>query len=256
MNNVLNILLLLSALMIATTTRAFITPRPQSITTQLPAKKKKQRGGEGFGKQLTKETSSSSSFSDEDSSSISSSATALQSIDATPQPQSQSSPAESLNLDPNLSPEERSQEILRQKFGLKSYEQQQADLGDYRALLDSENKKEKRTALRNLDKVWPENKNFVEILPPSAIKGIDSFLKLGLSVCTVIFVGAGVLITIEAGSKANLYEIPKELEEFVVNVVQPNFTPGLGVLLAFSVTLGLFTVGLGSSGSSTYREDP
>ena len=253
MNNVLNILLLLSALMIATTTRAFITPRPQSITTQLSAKKKKQRSGEGFGKQLTKETSSSS-FSDEGSSI--SSATALQSIDATPQQQSQSSPAESLNLDPNLSPEERSQEILRQKFGLKSYEEQQADLGDYRALLDSENKKEKRTALRNLDKVWPENKNFVEILPPSVIKGIDSFLKLGLSVCTVIFVGAGVLITIEAGSKTNLYEIPKELEEFVVNVVQPNFTPGLGVLLAFSVTLGLFTVGLGSSGSSTYREDP
>ena len=255
MNNILNILLLLSALMIATTTRAFITPQPQSITTQLSAKKKsrKQRGGEGFGKQLTKETSSSS-FSDEDSSSISSSATALQSIDATPQ--SQSTPAESLNLDPNLSPEERSQEILRQKFGLKSYEEQQADLGDYRALLDSENKKEKRTALRNLDKVWPENKNFVEILPPSVIKGFDSFLKLGLSVCTVIFVGAGVLITIEAGSKTNLYEIPKELEEFVVNVVQPNFTPGLGVLLAFSVTLGLFTVTLGSSGSSTYREDP
>jgi len=254
MNNVLNILLLLSALMIATTTRAFITPRPQSITTQLSAKKKKQRGGEGFGKQLTKETSSSSFSDEDDSSSISSSATALQSIDATPQ--SQSTPAESLNLDPNLSPEERSQEILRQKFGLKSYEEQQADLGDYRALLDSENKKEKRTALRNLDKVWPENKNFVEILPPSVIKGIDSFLKLGLSVCTVIFVGAGVLITIEAGSKTNLYEIPKELEEFVVNVVQPNFTPGLGVLLAFSVTLGLFTVGLGSSGSSTYREDP
>jgi len=177
----------------------------------------------------------------------------LQSINS--QQQSQQAQTKELNLQ-GLSPEERSQTILKEKFGLKSYEEQQADLGDYRALNDAEDKKKKRTILRNLDTAWPENKGFVDVLPPSLIKGIDSALKLGLGGCTVLFVLAGVLITIEAGSKAGVYEIPIGLEEFVVNVVQPNFTPGLGVLLGFSITLGIFSIGIGSSASSTYREDP
>lgn len=158
--------------------------------------------------------------------------------------------------DPNLlSPEERSQTILRQKFGLKSYEEQQADLGDYRALLNAEQKKERRNKLRNLDQVWPEDKDFLAVLPPSLIKGIDTFLKIGLGISTVAFIAAGIFITIEAGSKATGSPLPEGLETFVVNVVEPNFTPGLGVLLAFSVTLGLFSVALGGSASSTYRED-
>jgi len=177
----------------------------------------------------------------------------LQSINS--QQQSQQAQTKELNLQ-GLSPEERSQTILKEKFGLKSYEEQQADLGDYRALNDAEDKKKKRTILRNLDTAWPENKGFVDVLPPSLIKGIDSALKLGLGGCTVLFVLAGVLITIEAGSKAGVYEIPIGLEEFVVNVVQPYFTPGLGVLLGFSITLGIFSIGIGSSASSTYREDP
>jgi hypothetical protein len=52
------------------------------------------------------------------------------------------------------------------------------------------------------------------------------------------------------------YELPEGLEEWVVNVVEPNFTPLLFVLLGFSVGLGLFSAGqLGSKGS-VYREDP
>lgn len=107
-----------------------------------------------------------------------------------------------------------------------------------------------------MDNVWPEDKDFVAMLPPPVIKGIDSFLKLGLGVCTGAFIVAGVFITIEAGSKAGVYGIPTWLEDFVVNVVQPNFTPGLGVLLLFSVSLGLFSVGLGGSASSSYKERP
>lgn len=253
---------------------AFVTPSTSSIRNRpsslaLSAKKSKKRrsssSGEGFGKSAPsvirgEETASSSS------SSSSSNSSPLQSIDSNnnnnvnvndgdsifpPRPTT-----EELNLDPNLSPEERSQAILRSKFGLKSYEEQQADLGDYRALLDAEAKKEKRDKLRNVDKLWPEDKDFVELLPPGVIKGIDTFLKLGLGVCTVAFVAAGVFITIEAGSKATGYELPEGLEEFVVGVVQPYFTPGLGVLLAFSVSLGLFSIGLGGSAQSSYKENP
>ena len=232
--------------------------RYSSTTTILSAKKtKKKRGsssGEGFGTSTTSTTTKRSNNNDnavlstyEDTAS----SMPLQSINT----QQQSQQTKELNLE-GLSPEERSQTILKEKFGLKSYEEQQADLGDYRALNDAEDKKKKRTILRNLDTAWPENKGFVDILPPSLIKGIDSTLKLGLGGCTVLFVLAGVLITIEAGSKAGVYEIPIGLEEFVVNVVQPNFTPGLGVLLGFSITLGIFSIGIGSSASSTYREDP
>ena len=144
---------------------------------------------------------------------------------------------------------------MRQKFGLKSYEEQQADLGDYRALLQSEQKKERRSKLRNLDQIWPEDKDLLSVLPPSLIKGIDTFLKVGLGISTLAFIAAGIFITIEAGSKATGSSLPDGLEYWVENVVEPNFTPGLGVLLAFSVSLGLFSVALGGSASSTYRED-
>mmetsp|Transcript_30703 Transcript_30703/g.64354 ORF Transcript_30703/g.64354 Transcript_30703/m.64354 type:complete len:263 (-) Transcript_30703:350-1138(-) len=243
---------------------AFVTPSTSSIQNRpkslaLSAKKSKKKrsssSGEGFGK------SAPSAIREEETtaSSSNSSPRALQSIDDNDASTSifPARPStEELNLDPNLSPEERSQAILRSKFGLKSYEEQQADLGDYRALLDAEAKKEKRDKLRNIDKLWPEDKDFVAILPPGIIKGIDTFLKLGLGVCTVAFLVAGVFITIEAGAKATASELPAGLEEFVVGVVQPNFTPGLGVLLAFSVSLGLFSIGLGGSAQSTYKENP
>lgn len=129
-------------------------------------------------------------------------------------------------------------------------------MGDYRAILDAEKKKEQRNKLRNIESLWPEDKDFVSLLPPGVIKGIDTFLKTGLGLTTVTFIIAGVFITIEAGSKATGYELPGGLEAWIENVVEPNFTPGLGVLLGFSVSLGVFTIGLGSGASSTYRENP
>ena len=226
--------------------------------TQLSAKKNKKKrstSGEGFGKSSSQDVATVDiTNNDEDTATSTASPRALQSID-TPKQQQQTQ-AEGINLDPNLSPEERSQAILREKFGLKSYEEQQADLGDYKLLLDAEKKKEKRTALRNLDKVWPEDKDFVQILPPSLIKSIDTALKVGLGISTVAFILAGILITWEAGSKATGKPMPGELQTFIVDVIQPNFTPGLGVLLAFSVSLGVFSIGIGSSASSTYKEKP
>mmetsp|Transcript_9790 Transcript_9790/g.17117 ORF Transcript_9790/g.17117 Transcript_9790/m.17117 type:complete len:260 (+) Transcript_9790:139-918(+) len=248
--------------LIPTCCTAFTTPasqymRPNNSLHELSAKKKKARSGQGFGKQTAPSTPAIADIEDDDDNeptSASSSAMPLQSIENAPQ-QTQT-PSEQLNLDPNLSEEERSQAILRSKFGLKSYEEQQADIGDYRALLDAEKKKEQRDKLRNIESLWPEDKDFLSVLPPGLIKGIDSFLKLGLGACTVLFLVAGVFITIEAGSKATGSELPDGLEEFVVNVVQPNFTPGLGVLLGFSVALGVFSVALGGSAQSSYREDP
>ena len=177
--------------------------------------------------------------------------------DLPPSSSSRSAPASSspeVDLE-GLSPEEKSRAILRSRFGLKSYEEQQADLGDYRAIADAERKRDRRDKLRNVEALWPEDRDLLAVLPSPVIRGVDAFLKLGLGVCTVLFIAAGIFITIEAGSKALERPLPDGLEAWIVQVVEPNFTPGLGVLLAFSVSLGLFSVGLGGSASSTYRED-
>ncbi|KAL9190451.1 hypothetical protein ACHAXT_007662 [Thalassiosira profunda] len=225
--------------------------------TRLAAKKKKQRSassGAGFGKSPA---ASAGSAVREEPAEASEAPRALQSIEGAPLSAAAPTMAtEDLGLDPNLSPEERSQAILRQKFGLKSYEEQQADVGDYRAVLDADKKKARRDKLRNIEELWPEDKGIVEVLPPGFIKGVDTFLKAGLGVSTVAFIAAGILITIEAGSKATGTALPPGWEAWIETVVEPNFTPGLGVLLGFSVSLGLFSVALGGSASSTYREDP
>jgi hypothetical protein len=257
------------------------SPPPGAVSALHAAKKeKKKRGvggggvggsGEGFGKVASSSSSSSppppaAAVREESGLFSSSSSRPLRSVVDLPPSRSTSSSssssrpaaASSVNDDVDLeglSPEEKSRAILRSRFGLKSYEEQQADLGDYRAIADAEKKKERRDKLRNVEALWPEDRDLLAVMPAPVVKGIDAFLKLGLGVCTVLFVIAGMFITIEAGSKALERPLPDGLEEWVVRVVEPNFTPGLGVLLAFSVSLGLFSVGLGGSASSTYRED-
>ncbi|GMH71993.1 hypothetical protein TrRE_jg7571 [Triparma retinervis] len=83
---------------------------------------------------------------------------------------------------------------------------------------------------------------------------IDRFLKAGVAVSTLVFVLAGVAITLEAYAAATHNPLPTSVDSFIVSVVEPNFTPGLLVLLGFSVSLGVFTAAqLGSEGA-TYRE--
>lgn len=62
-------------------------------------------------------------------------------------------------------------------------------------------------------------------------------------------------ITVEAWSKTTKTALPESLDQFIVGTVEPNFTPGLLVLLGFSVSLGVFAAAqLGSQGAQ-YRED-
>jgi hypothetical protein len=220
-------------------------------------------GGEGFGKGggggggggRSSSSAPPAAIRDDGRTPMPSTSRPLQSIDSSPS--SPSSPATAdIDVDlEGLSPEERSRAILRSKFGLKSYEEQQADLGDYRLVVDAEEKRKRRDGLRNVEAMWPEDRDLLAVLPAPVVRGVDAFLKLGLGVSTVLFVVAGIFITVEAGSKATGRPMPDGLEAWIVDVVEPNFTPGLGVLLAFSVSLGLFSVSLGGSAASTYRED-
>ncbi|KAL7486009.1 hypothetical protein ACHAW6_011625 [Cyclotella cf. meneghiniana] len=254
------LVVLLSVVSLPSPITAFVAPSatwsPVVVSSGLSAKKSRS-AGQGFGKSSPAPTQLDDE-SDITSSASGASSRALKSIidDGDISPPSAMANANSIDLDPSLSPEQRSQAILRQKFGLKSFEEQRAMEGDARALVEAEAKRSKREKLRNLDKIWPEDKDLFEVLPPELLRGIDTSLKVGLGVCTTLFIVAGVLITIEAGSKATGYELPDGLEDWVVSVVEPNFTPLLGVLLGFSVGLGLFSAGQLGSRGSVYREDP
>lgn len=113
-------------------------------------------------------------------------------------------------------------------------------------------------------KKWAELKKKAELnqeldlfsmLPGPVLIGIDRFLKAGTAVCSVLFVLAGMFITVEAWSKTSGEALPPNLDAFIVNTIEPNFTPGLLVLLSFSVSLGVFAaLQLGSQGA-TYKED-
>ena len=109
-------------------------------------------------------------------------------------------PSAQLNLDPSLSPEEKSQAILRRKFGLKSFAEQQSNMSVGVAEAAEKKKNASRSKLRNLDSAWPEGADVFDVLPPSLLLGFGNFLKVGLVACTVMFVAAGFAIALEAWS--------------------------------------------------------
>lgn len=159
-------------------------------------------------------------------------------------------PQMDIDIDPNLPTNERNKEILRQQFGLRSYEEQQ---GDIRA---AEKAAENQKRLQQIKQMKDEEFDIFMVIPPPIIKAIDAFLKVGLSVTTMLFVLAGVGITAEAWSVATNNNLPENVDQFIVNVIEPNFTTGLLVLLSFSISLGLFATAQLGSGSSIYKEEP
>lgn len=210
----------------------------------LHAKKKdRSKKPKGFGKSLEPPRSTSSetksfeeSISNEGLISIESTGT---SSFATPK----------IEVDSNLPTEERTKVILKQQFGLRSFEEQQ---GDIKA---AEKAAENRNRLAKLKKMKDEEFDIFMVIPPSVVKAIDLFLKSGLIISTILFVFAGVGITAEAWTVATGNKLPEGVDNFIVDVIEPNFTPGLFVLLSFSVSLGIFATAQLGSGSSVYKEE-
>lgn len=147
--------------------------------------------------------------------------------------------------------EDRTGSILREKYGLRTREEQEAAEAKKKKLEDQQKK------LNKWKKLADEGEDFdlLRIIPDPILIFIDTFLKGGIAVCTVLFLLAGVAITIEAGSKATKNPLPQQVDAFITNIVEPNFTPGLGVLLSFSIALGIFASLQLNSAASTYRED-
>mmetsp|Transcript_14572 Transcript_14572/g.35427 ORF Transcript_14572/g.35427 Transcript_14572/m.35427 type:complete len:275 (-) Transcript_14572:1536-2360(-) len=147
--------------------------------------------------------------------------------------------------------EDRNASILREKYGLRTREEQQAELKKQEAAKEQQQKLDEWRRLADKG----EDFDLIKILPDPLLVFIDRFLKGGVAVCTVLFISAGLAITVEAGSKATKNPLPPNVDDFISNVVEPNFTPGLLVLLGFSVSLGAFAALQLSSSTSSYRED-
>jgi len=213
------------------------------------AKKKKGEGkkdGKGFGKVEAPPPQAMEDVAaaiDKSSTSVRTNAYLLKSVDGG----SNAVP----KMDESAPLEERTKSILRDRYGLRTREEQQEAERRQKAA------EEQRTKLQEWKKLADEGQDFdlMKILPEPVLVGIDRFLKAGLAICTVLFVSAGILITVEAYSKTTGTVLPKDLDNFIVQTVEPNFTPGLLVLLGFSVSLGAFAAAQLSSASSNYRED-
>mmetsp|Transcript_26376 Transcript_26376/g.40479 ORF Transcript_26376/g.40479 Transcript_26376/m.40479 type:complete len:273 (+) Transcript_26376:35-853(+) len=263
-------LFVLASCILLSSGNAFITPRPSGVsvqhqwgttttTTVLEAKKKKgNRGGKGFGKAPEPEpvnpataasgnefrSSKDTTAMDPRMNSGAGSGT-LQSVSGG----SNATPTMSSN-NSDMPAEERTKQILREQYGLKTLEEQETDRKKREAMKEARKKQE--AWQKQLE---AENFDIMQAIPAPILIGIDRFLKLGVTVSTVVFVAAGVAITAEAYAAATNNPLPEDIDNFIVTVVEPNFTPGLLVLLGFSVSLGIFaSAQLGSSGSQ-YSED-
>lgn len=242
-------------------TRTETTRTIVEVSTQLYVKKKKKASsGQGFGKQklpeqatLVKSPSSTakqilgeSARSEQQSSSSS----YLSSVDdrSTSLPTIVST--KSSDADFSKSIEERKMKILRETYGMKTEAEKETERLKLKQIEDQRAKINK----------WKQQANdgqdfdLLQILPDPVLIFIDRFLKFGVGVTTTLFVSAGIAITVEAGSKATKNPLPSNIDDFISNVVEPNFTPGLLFLLSFSVALGLFASLQLNSASSTYRE--
>jgi len=233
--------------------------RTSSFIT-LPAKKKSNKkkkssstSGQGFGKQ--QQPKNDLSTVEDGITENNNDSTLLQSIE--PEQSSPflsfNTPAEStssnVGTDESIaSTEERTKQILQQQYGLRTYEQRQDNM-------KAKTQEKKLQQLVQQAKKEEEDIDLFSLIPPPLIKIIDGFLKVGLGISTLLFIAAGIGITLEAYSASSGNPLPEDIDNYITNIIEPNFTVGLLVLLGFSISLGVFSLGqLGSKGS-VYREE-
>ena len=238
-------LLLATMLAFSLAANGFVIPAPQRRPATLLDAKKRESSGQGFGQTAPEKNQSAPSTSSGESEPLKSIETG--GSDAIPTMAAQ---PKKVTTDPSLPAEERAKQVLREQYGLKTLEEQQTD----------QKKREQMAAARQQREQWQkaaeeENFDIIALIPGPVQIFIDRFLKIGVAICTLLFVSAGIGITAEAWSKASGNALPEDIDAFIVSVVEPNFTPGLLVLLGFSVSLGVFSALQLSSAGAQYRED-
>eukprot|EP00612_Vaucheria_litorea_P005544 CAMPEP_0171462890 /NCGR_PEP_ID=MMETSP0945-20130129/6760_1 /TAXON_ID=109269 /ORGANISM="Vaucheria litorea, Strain CCMP2940" /LENGTH=193 /DNA_ID=CAMNT_0011989533 /DNA_START=108 /DNA_END=689 /DNA_ORIENTATION=+ len=133
----------------------------------------------------------------------------------------------------------RSDDEISKKMGVQSADKKRRYIPD--AQITMEQRKE-------------SNFNVLDSIPTEMQGNIEKFLSLGAAVCLLFFISCGISLGFEAYAVASKNPMPKNIDNIVVNYLEPAFTPSLFVLLAFSSLLGVFKVSqLGKSGVN-YKE--
>jgi hypothetical protein len=236
----------------------FIRVQAVPYTSQLHSTSKKKSvlsPGKGFGKQQQQEDDNKKvAMENLDNNKMSG---LFVSVDETTMSSSSKVSSSSSNLiskDMDKPIEERTKDILRQRYGLTTMEEKLNRL-EQMDRFDSMQKKVSK--LEKAVQKKEEEKSWISLIPPEILAGISTFLKVGTGLSVFVFVLAGIGITWEAWIVSTHPEkdfMSPQVDAFITQVVEPNFTLGLFVLLAFSISLGLLTSAQLGSSSAVYQE--
>jgi len=218
---------------------------------ELQAKAKKDKAaGQGFGK---KEEATAASATPKKIATMAVEEPRETVAPLTSQPFLQSVDGGSTNV-PELAPEERAKQLLRNKYGLKTLEEERLDQKQ-RDALAAQRKKLAEFRAKADAAAADDEFDLISLIPGDVLQAIYFVLKLGIGLTGTAFLLSGVGITIEAWSKASNSPLPENIDNFIVNIIEPNFTTELLVLLGCSISLGvLASLQLGSK-SAEYREE-
>ena len=234
----------------------FIRVQSVPYTSQLHSTSKKKSvlsPGKGFGKQKQQEDDNKkAAVEDLDNNKMSGLFVPVD--ETTMSSSSKDSSSNLINKDMDKPTEERTKDILRQRYGLTTMEEKLNQL-EQMDRFDSMQKKVSK--LEKAVQKKEEEKSWISLIPPDILAGISTFLKVGTGLSVFLFVLAGIGITWEAWIVSTHPEkdfMSPQVDSFITQVVEPNFTLGLFVLLAFSISLGLLTSAQLGSSSAVYQE--
>mmetsp|Transcript_17424 Transcript_17424/g.29415 ORF Transcript_17424/g.29415 Transcript_17424/m.29415 type:complete len:248 (-) Transcript_17424:48-791(-) len=139
--------------------------------------------------------------------------------------------------------EQSDADIIFKKYGIKTEDVIEKEMAA----------KRKKTQQKKEDAAFGED--VIARIPAKTQTQIDQILITGTFVTLTFVVLCG--IGISYGAFKIVFPdvlIAPELDNLIVNVLSPSFTPALGVFLLFSVTLGLFKFAQISSDQTVYKE--
>ena len=220
----------------------------QLTVSELAAKKNKKKAssGKGFGQAKEEEPATTTSVTNTVSEPPASASVSDQASSAFLQS------VEGGSTDkPELAPEDRAKQLLREKYGMKTLEEERLEEKQREQLIAQRKKLAELKAKADAG----EDIDLIALIPGNVLQGIYFVLKLGIGITGTAFLLSGVGITIEAWSKASQSPLPENVDSFIVNVIEPYFTAELLVLLGFSISLGVLAALQLGSKSAVYREE-
>ncbi|CAM9203363.1 unnamed protein product [Scytosiphon promiscuus] len=94
-----------------------------------------------------------------------------------------------------------------------------------------------------------------DLIPAETQLVMERVFIAGFALCLVFLVGCGCAIGVEAYFLSTAGKLPPDLDNFIVNRLEPLFTPSLGATFLFSSCLGVLKLGQMGQESVVYREE-